>query len=464
LSAGGRRAGLGRLLSLAALTTFGLVVVLSLNSLGAYVQTNWGELLYWSVLILLVNFLYVDLEPIQFTLDLPLLVAVGLLYPPPVAALVAFLGSADVREFRGRIGVSRALYNRSQIALSVFLASVTFHSASSSLDAWPSALAATALATAMFIGLNGLFVSAYVSSLGEGRFRRILLRLYVGKPVEFLVTYFAYGILAYALSRLYVEAGPWSVPLFLVPIVVAHVAFVRAERLATLATRLQRRERLLERVMARIVDERKDERLRIAAGLHDDVLQSLIRISQLGYLIRREANQGSQTAVDARELEHLSEETMRVLREVVGDLKRSPVGRGGLIRSLRSLVDDLRLESSAEIHLAAEPVLDLAEDRQLLAYQVAKEGVTNALAHARPRSVRVEVKKDRQEWVVVVRDDGRGFDPAAVDESAHFGLGLIRERLRLIGGHLQIQSQPGNTRVEARLPSSGGSRVAKGHP
>jgi signal transduction histidine kinase len=454
VGAGEYRGRFAHILTGAAVGVFCLILFLSLDSLGSELQANWGQLIYWSVLILVVNFLYVDLEPIQFTLDLPLLVAVGLLFPPPISALVAFIGAADVREFRGRIGFSRAVYNRSQIGLSVFLASATFHAVASSLAHWQAALLGTALATAVFTVLNGLFVSAYyVSSRGEGRFRQTLQRLYVGRPLEFVVTYFAYGILAYALSRLYLEAGPWSVPLFLVPIVVAHVAFVRAERLAVLAENLKRRERMLERLMDRIVDERKDERLRIASGLHDDVLQSLIRISQLGYFIKREMRQGSQSATDAEELEHLSEETMQVLREVVGDLRESPVGREGLVRSLQSLVEDLRLETSVEIVFAADHNLKVPEDRQLLVYQVAKEALMNALAHAEPKSIRVEIGQGHLDWIVSIRDDGKGFDPTSVDESSHFGLGLMRERLRLLGGDLLVRSEPGNTWVEARLPT-----------
>jgi signal transduction histidine kinase len=418
----------------------------------AGIEDVWGELLFWTVVVLLVNFLYVDLEPGQFTLDLPLLVAVSLLYPAPVASLVAFLGSADVREFRRKIGVFRAIYNRSQIGLSVFLASAAYHAVASSLEQWPNAILGTASATAVFTSLNGLLVSAYLASRGEASFRRALRRLYVGRPFEFLLTYFAYGILAYAVSRLFLDAGLWSVPIFMVPIVIAHVAFVRAERLAALASNLKRRERSLELLMDRVVDERKDERLRIASGLHDDVLQSLIRISQLGFFLRREVRAGSQAATDAAELEQLTADTMSTLREVVGDLRHSAVGRDGLVRTLTSLAEDLQLESRVRIDFDAESIGDVPGDRQLLLYQVGKEAVVNALKHAEPKRIQIDLRIVGNGLVLAVEDDGKGFDPLNVDESMHFGLGLVRERLRLGGGSLSVQSCPGRTRVEAWLP------------
>jgi signal transduction histidine kinase len=443
---------LSRVLAMATLAALLLTFWSNRRDLITGIEDAWGELLFWTIVILLVNFLYVDLEPVQFTLDLPLLVAVSLLYAPPVAGLVAFLGSADVREFRRRIGVFRAVYNRSQIGLSVFVASAAYHAVSSSLEEWPNAILGTALATAVFTSLNGILVSAYVASHSEASFHRVMLRLHVGRPFEFLLTYFAYGILAYAVSRLFLDAGAWSVPLFMVPIVIAHVAFVRAERLAALASNLKVRERLLELAMDRIVDERKDERLRIASGLHDDVLQSLIRISQLGFFLGREVEAGSQAASDAAELQRLTTDTMSTLREVVGDLRHSPVGRDGLVRTLTGLAKDIQLESRIRIDFDAESIGNISGDRQLLLYQVGKEAVMNAVKHADPGRIQIDLRVAGKGLVLAVEDDGKGFDPLKVDESRHFGLGLIRERLRMGGGGLHVQSCPGRTRIEAWLP------------
>jgi signal transduction histidine kinase len=392
----------------------------------------------------------------QFTLDLPLLVAVSVLYLPPVAALLALASSADVREFRGEVGVWHAIYNRCQVALAVFMASSGYHVFAQHLSEWPDAILGTAFATGIFVVANGLFVSTYVVSRDEGSFGHVLRRLHVGRPSEFLVTYFAYGILAYALSRLFLEIGVWSIPLFLAPIVVAYAALVRAERVKALAERLKKRERLLEMLTGRVEDERKDERLRIASGLHDDVLQSLIRISQLGSFLRGTAPTGSQADKDAAELATLAGATIDTLRAVVGDLQHSPIGRGGLLATLRTLVDDLQFQSRVSIDFESAADLSVPGGRQLILYQVARESLTNALRHAEPASVRVKLRSHSQRVILTVEDDGHGFDPSGVDESAHFGIGLMRERLRLAGGSLRISSRQGGTRVEATIPATEG--------
>jgi signal transduction histidine kinase len=89
----------------------------------------------------------------------------------------------------------------------------------------------------------------------------------------------------------------------------------------------------------------------------------------------------------------------------------------------------------------------------LAAYYVAKEGILNALKHAGASSIEVRIRMTDEAASVEVADDGEGFFPSEVDESSHFGIGLIRERIQRLGGRFAIQSKRGvGTRVLASLP------------
>ncbi|MGH2710066.1 MAG: hypothetical protein ACRDH9_02545, partial [Actinomycetota bacterium] len=88
----------------------------------------FAELVFWAVLILAMNLFPFTSGDLSFTLDTPLLLTIALLYPPEVACILAFVGSMDVREVQGRVGPMRALFNRTQIALSVLLAGLMFRS------------------------------------------------------------------------------------------------------------------------------------------------------------------------------------------------------------------------------------------------------------------------------------------------------------------------------------------------
>jgi signal transduction histidine kinase len=424
------------------------------DAVASSINRLWMDLIFWTLLILIVNLISFEMDPLQFTLDMPLLLTVAILYPPAVAALVALVGSTDIREFNRGVSLVRAVYNRSQIALSVFVSGLVFGSIPHGTERWPAGIVGTILAMGVFYLLNAGFVATFVSASGRASFGEVVRRLAIGRPLQYALTYFGYGMLALVLARLFADVGPWSVALFLIPIVVAHMALVRAERLGSLAASLQARERLLERLSEQIADERRDERLRIAGGLHDDILQSLIRISQLGSFLRDATNEKTEPGRDALERLALSNETIETLREVVGDLRQSPVGRGGLVLSLRGLAQDLSIQWRTQITVEGPFELDVSSDTQLGAYHIAKEGLLNALKHASASSVLVRVQQLPEAMSIQIQDDGQGFDPSQVDQSVHFGLGLMRERVDMLGGRLEIRSATGlGTRLTAILPA-----------
>src|SRR3954447_3434399 len=88
------------------------------------------ELFIWAAIVAMVELLPVPAwRGMPLSVGFPILIAVGFIYPDPIAAgLTALVGSLDPREFRGEVNLLRALFNRCQIALSVFVASALFHS------------------------------------------------------------------------------------------------------------------------------------------------------------------------------------------------------------------------------------------------------------------------------------------------------------------------------------------------
>jgi signal transduction histidine kinase len=415
-----------------------------------------AELAFWFALLLVMNLIPFNSGPVSFTLDTPLLLTIALLYPPYVACFIALVASMDIREVRRQVGPMRALFNRTQIALSVLLAGVVFRTVTGG-ELNPSGRAAIGTATALvaFHVVNTSLVGVHTALRSRITFREAFRALTVGPVKPFLATYLGYGVLALVLAHLFVKVGPWSTALFLIPLVVAQLMLVRGEALTRLTNELRHRERLLEKLFDRIVEERRDERLRIATGLHDDVLQSLVRISQLGYFLKDELGQGNGPRQDAQELFELSRQTGEKLRHVLSDLQRSPVGRGGLVSSLKTLVADLQLDWQTRITLDSSEDLALSAETQMVGYQSTREAVINSLKHAQATAIEVTLRRTDGDFLAVVHDDGLGFDPSAVDESQHFGLGLMRTRVKLAGGDVDVVSKPEEgTTVLISLPAS----------
>jgi two-component system sensor histidine kinase DegS len=434
-----------------------VVVGLRFEELQTMVQASLGELSFWAALVLVMNLIPFNEGERSFSLDTPILLSVAILYPPAVACVVAVVGSLDLREVLGQVSFSRAIFNRTQIGLCVLFAGFVFNGITDeSLAPWPLGTIGTAAALLTFHVINVVIVGAYTALRTRSNFRDAVKSLKIGSARSFLATYLGCGVLALVLANLFMEVGPWSVCLFLIPLIVARQMLVRGDALERLTGELRLRERLLERLFDRIVEERRDERLRIATGLHDDVLQSLVRISQLGSFLARALPEDESASQDARELEQVSQRTMEGLRNVLSDLKRSPVGSGGLIASLRTLAADLQLDWRTEIQVTAPDDLAIAPDAQIVAYQATREAIINALKHAAPSSVRVSCRTTKTSLTCCIEDDGVGFQPELVDEAQHFGLGLMRRRVELAGGNVEVRSRLKNgTTVTITLPEAG---------
>lgn len=376
-------------------------------------------------------------------MDMPMLIAVAILYPPATATLVALVASLDVRELRGKVSITRALFNRSQIALLVLIAGWLFHRLAGSPTDWMEAILAVLLTTAASLLLNIVLVGVYTGVRLRQPLVVTLRSFHEERLGEFAITYVAYCGLALVLAYLFQEVGVWSVLLFLAPTIVAQLMLSRGRSLRAMTEELEGRERLFEQLSDRIVDERRDERRRIAGDLHDEVLQSLIRISQLGAFLRSEVPPGTQAYLDADELGDLAGSTVDELRRVVSDLQQSPLGRGGLVPTLQGLARELQLVWRTKVDFRAVMPPQLSPAQQILAYQMIKEAMLNALKHAHASQIEVEVAGDGGQFLAMVKDDGRGFAPDDVNVGSQFGIGLMQERARLSGSTVRISSEPG---------------------
>lgn len=212
---------------------------------------------------------------------------------------------------------------------------------------------------------------------------------------------------------------------------------------------------MLLSLSARIADERRDERLTVAAGLHDEVLPPLYQVHLMGQVLRQDLASGRLLALedDLPELLRATEYASQAMRVIIRNLRRSSIGAAGLAETLRLLARSLEAESGARIRLELEEVGG-SPLVQLLAYQIAREALRNAVRHAQATDILVRLIREEGDMRLVVQDDGCGFSLDSVDGEHHFGLQLMRERVELAGGLMRVDSAPGQgTKIIARLPA-----------
>ena len=449
-----------------ALAMYGAIVVAASLALVVFTAVTRPEqlvrwdVLYWTVVLAVVAALAVPTwRGTELSVSSPILLAVAILYSPGVAATVALLGSTDLREVRREVSLTSALFNRAQFAFSVLAAGSVFHAVARAVPTlmaspWYKLLAASVAATAVIYTVNTVLVAVFVSLGQRISVRAVLTQLRVGALPQFLVNYLGLSVIGLGIALFSVQVGEWSVVLFLAPLVFARQMFFRSMALEEASKELKDRERVMRALSNRMAEERQDERLQIAGYLHDDLAQTLFQLTLRLEMAKKRLAHGDAkaAAADLDDITEIKEKASTMVRSLVRDLHRVPIGRNGLGDAIKSFAEEVSKGSKTRIAVDV-PEVSLPPPIQLLAYQIAREAVMNSLRHADPQNVWVALTETDEGAELRVRDDGAGFDVSQGPPEGHFGTVMMRERATVAGGRFEITSEPGNgTTVVAAFP------------
>jgi two-component system NarL family sensor kinase len=198
------------------------------------------------------------------------------------------------------------------------------------------------------------------------------------------------------------------------------------------------------------------ERNRLAREIHDTLAQGLTAISLHLETADALLEAGDDPEVVSRKVRDALELTRANLEEArrsVLDLRAAPLDGHDLQTALaglcRQYTEDHHLDVQFEA-VGGEAPLPIRVEVGL--YRVAQEALANVFQHARAKRAWVQLVIQPGQARLVIRDDGQGFDPEKVAQD-RFGLMGLNERVRLMGGEFDLQSDPGvGTRLEARVP------------
>ena len=413
-------------------------------------------LLPWVLAVAVADLLPVPLwGTTQLMISFPVLLAASFVFPPYAAATLSFVATVDTRELRRQISPLRGLLNRSNVALSVFVAGLVFHGLKGSIEQWPEVLLRVGPALAADVAINASILVLGTHLLTGQPARVVASRVYGGEQARwFLLAYASFGLLAVILATVYSIAGSWGLVAFTLPLLLARQMFVYWRNASEAVSEIDLRERALAEVTSRIAEERRDERLTLAAGIHDEVLPPLYQVHLMSEVLKRDLASGRLLDLesDLPDLIRATQTANDALRQLVGDLRRSSIGPAGLVDTMRLLVSQLESRSAARFEVDVRDVHGDAVT-ELLVYQIAREALTNAAMHSRATAIRLALRAEDGICRLQVDDNGSGFDTRHIDRR-HFGLTLMRERAELAGGVLVVDSVLGSgTSVVLRVPT-----------
>jgi signal transduction histidine kinase len=223
-------------------------------------------------------------------------------------------------------------------------------------------------------------------------------------------------------------------------------------------------ERARTELLTRLMFAQEDERRRIAREMHDQFGEQLTALTQRIRLLKGVAGADPVWRDHVDSLEAIAQQLDRDVDELVWELRPTALDDLGLRAALTNYVQNWSSRSGVAATLHTSGLLDdrLPSTAETALYRIAQEALTNVAKHARAENVEVILERRGDHVLLIVEDDGIGFDSAAADETRR-GLGLVgmKERAGLVGAALEIESASGRgTTVFVRFDASAGAGTA----
>jgi signal transduction histidine kinase len=213
-------------------------------------------------------------------------------------------------------------------------------------------------------------------------------------------------------------------------------------------------EETLATVSRKLIEVQEQERTRIARDLHDDINQQLamvaVEIEQL-----KQAPPRSPVELTSRlaELNTRINEISTGVQSISHELHSPQLEFLGIVAAMKSLCNEFGARQALHIDFSSRDIPFVPHDVSLCLFRVLQEALHNAAKHSQSRNFEVRLDYSANQVQLTVSDHGTGFDVERETHKGGLGLTSMRERVRLVGGRIEIKSKPmTGTTIRVRVP------------
>jgi signal transduction histidine kinase len=220
---------------------------------------------------------------------------------------------------------------------------------------------------------------------------------------------------------------------------------------ARLHENLREDEVIHRRLLHQTITAQESERRRLAAEIHDSVVQSLVGISYRLQALEKKLGpeDDGELHADVKVLEEQLNTNIKELRDLLLGLRPPMLDDMGLYKAIEMHLKNFAIKNSIQYSLQlpeSQPIL--TRDAQINLFRIVQEALNNIEKHAVASHVTIEIETTPQKLYMSVRDDGKGFSTnKARGKPRNLGIASMRERTELLGGHLKMKSEAGRGTV-----------------
>ncbi len=224
---------------------------------------------------------------------------------------------------------------------------------------------------------------------------------------------------------------------------------VAKEEKAKTEALLSSQKQFAHQLQTHIENERKD----LARELHDELGQSLTAIRAIASSIDKQAKDHPQLQQSTQLLVQAAGETYDGMLRLIPKLRPIAIDQLGLEGALLDMFNRLKTTNSNVQFKLNVNFSKKLEDVELAIYRVAQEAINNALKHAKPSQIEVNLDETSDSIILAIKNDGQS--PNQLSNTGHFGIEGMQERAHFLGGELSFEIPPnGGLIVELKIPKS----------
>jgi PAS domain S-box-containing protein len=226
-------------------------------------------------------------------------------------------------------------------------------------------------------------------------------------------------------------------------------------------------ERVRTELLTHLVFAQEDERRRIARDMHDQLGEHLTALALRIGRLKQLCADSMHLAHEVNDLEAIAFSLDQDVDRLAWELRPTALDDLGLRAALTNYVEDWSSRTSIPARLHTSGLLDerLAANVETTLYRIAQEALNNAAKYSRAGHVEVILERRHDSVLLVVEDDGIGFEADGDVKGQGFGLVGMRERAALVGASMEIESAPGQgttVLVRINVPSGASSSASHG--
>jgi len=221
---------------------------------------------------------------------------------------------------------------------------------------------------------------------------------------------------------------------------------------------LRRSREELRALSAKMEIAREEERARIAREIHDELGQRLtVLIMDLSVIAKKIPNDlkplKEKTNLMVEEVDSL----IKTVRRISTEMRPSILDDLGLVPAIEWLCKDFLGQHRIRFRLDLKTkAIDIGRNRNIGVFRIVQEALTNVVRHAKASLIEIRLKENPDNYILNIRDNGRGITKTEIISPNSFGLGVMRERARLLGGEIKISGTPGRgTVLVLKIPKAG---------